>query len=109
MMTTDGTIAAGRTHTGAAIRNQERVREDRMKLFTAWISGRQLETAMDLPGWSHKVEERAETSAQGNRRIKIAFTAPNRRQAIKDCRRICLNARDLNDGIPFRHNIKKGA
>lgn len=72
-----------------------------MKLFTARLMTMDIEAAINLKGWSHcgEVEKiRVSWYPFEEYTRKIYFHALHRRDAAKQCERLCLPIRDLNDG-----------
>lgn len=72
-----------------------------MKLFSATVEASVLERAMDLPGWSHcsaGFEQRVLWYPWTAEFRKIYFHARHRREAAKQCDRLGLLVRDLDEG-----------
>ena len=72
-----------------------------MRLFTARLMTMDIETVINLPGWSHcgPVEKiRVSWYPFEEYTRKIYFHAESRTKAAKACERLCLPIRDLNDG-----------
>lgn len=72
-----------------------------MKRFSAWIEANQLESAIDLPGWSHaepEIDRPVLWYPWKSSFRRIHFTAPNRRTACQQLDKLGILARDLTDG-----------